>query len=241
MRSSGFTLIEILVSIAIFGIVMLAILNLQNGTIQTTSNVINASDRLADQTLATSYIADRFRGARVITGTTTTALSLGSTTTCSNAATSANPCIAFITPETTYGDASGAMTRYVHLAYRYEARTGFADRQPDVWADTNGVEIIREYRRELKDLATSCPTLSACTPAQITAAAASAPSASSGLWVNTMLADGFTRVATTGTFSPWTISGEALQIRIRSLYKQSGASKYFPGDGPTTLQVLKRN
>lgn len=253
MKEGGFSLLEVLVAIAISSIVMVAIIQLQSGTIQTTTNVMTSSDRLRDQTSAISYIADRFRGARVLYDTASTPITLNATTTCSNATTSTTPCVAFLSSETTWDPtdasyASGAVKRYVLLAYRYQVRTTFADRQSDPWADAsaNNVQVIMEYRRELKSLDTTCPDKGSCPLAALTTAAATAPSATTGLWTSAMLSDGLTLddpVTAGSSFRPWTLdtAGGSLTIRIRSVFAQSGAKKYFPGSRVTTMQVLKRN
>lgn len=220
-------MIELLVGMAILGILLGVVMALQAGTISLSTGVA-ASGRVAEEQNATlNYIGDRFRSTSS-TWVVPTTLTLATGVTCdTTSASAAKTCVAFAVPET---NTAGDVVRCVLLAYRIEPRTEFTDRRLDDWADKNSIQIVREYRQQVAT--TACPaTISA-----------------GGTWASAVVGDGFTLTGPTATIKPFAISVDkrTLTLTLRSAYRQNQSLKYFPASLPaskqgTTLTVHSRN
>lgn len=222
--TAGFTLIELLVGMGILSFILLAIMQLQSTSTRFSTYVASSGERTERQTAALYYIGDRFRGS--VSWTLPSSITLDASKTCSMTATD-GLCTAFVTPETTFGQASGAITRYVLLAYRVENRTTFTDRRPDTWADSNSTMIIREYRAVL-------PCGTTCTAANVSPL----PTLTFG---SAVVADGFTLTGVGGTIKPFALSGNQLTLTLRSHFKDNGTTRYLPSNANAVNTFTRRN
>lgn len=244
-RTDGLTLVEILVAMAILGIVLALVTNWQTQTLQLTTKTGVLAQQLADLNDLTGYVGDRVRSATQmrLTGLTVNAASAQNAGKCD----STTPCLAVLVPEQ---EVSGATItrRWLRLVFRVESRALWSnsdvDKVPDTWADTaaNKVVIIREYR-ETCTVTISPPN--DCVPFKSSFSGA----VFSGM--NTALvADNLTSVDQAGAvitpfvFKPsssTSIPSNTLTLKIQSKKTVRGTTSFTPGDGPYTLDVQARN
>ncbi|MBB5233829.1 PulJ/GspJ family protein [Deinococcus budaensis] len=137
---SGLTLVELLVAMALIGIVFAMITNWQVSTLNISTRTNATSQRLSDLTDVTGYVGDRVRSALRVR-VATSGLTVNGT-----ACSADRPCLAVVLPENT---ASGVITRYNLYVYRIDPRSlvNADDKSADTWAESN-VAVLREYRSE---------------------------------------------------------------------------------------------
>ncbi|WP_104991455.1 type II secretion system protein J [Deinococcus sp. NW-56] len=178
----GLTLVEMLVAMAIMGIVFVLVTNWQVSTLSISTRTNAMSQRLTDLTDATGYVGDRVRAAIAVRDSGFTVNASGATAaTNSGKCDAVTPCLALLIPESdeqlkgavTLSDSSATPkigplsttgVRYRVYVYRMEPRSilNADDRMDDAWADdsTNKVMVLREYRGVVASgsvTATVCP------------------------------------------------------------------------------------
>jgi prepilin-type N-terminal cleavage/methylation domain-containing protein len=124
----GFTLLEILVALAVLAIFTTALLAFTQGTLTANRVARKQAQLLEELKDAAGYLADTLQGAqRVLSSATVNGRGCQPPT-----------CLAVLLPE----DGACALR-----AYRLEARSGVGDdyKSPDPWADAN-TRMLREYR-----------------------------------------------------------------------------------------------
>ncbi|GGR98112.1 PulJ/GspJ family protein [Deinococcus sedimenti] len=137
----GLTLIEILIALAIMGVVLVLITNWQTSTLNITTRT-NATGRgLSELNDLTGYVGDRVRAAlRVRVATSGLTVNSGG----GNACSATQPCLAVVLPDAS--PTTGVVTKYVLYVYRMQPRSEVTlDKVPDAWAESN-VQVLREYR-----------------------------------------------------------------------------------------------
>lgn len=162
----GLTLVELLIAMAIMGIVFVLVTNWQVSTLSISTRTNALSQRLSDLTDVTGYVGDRVRSAvRVRVATSGMTVNSGTGNACSNE----RPCLAVVLP---MPSASGGINEYDLYTYRMEPRSVLNedDRPDDDWANgtdvspavTSRVQVLREYRTH----SASTPATCQATPAQ---------------------------------------------------------------------------
>lgn len=146
----GLSLLELLVVLAIIGVVMTMLLNWQMNTLSVTMRTNALSRSLTDLNDVTGYIGDRVRAAKAIrtTGFTVNGKACDATT----------PCLGMLT--TVEKDGTG---QWFYMVYRMEPRSTWrrADYVADHWADdpANKVFVLSEYRLHCEQITpTACDT-----------------------------------------------------------------------------------
>jgi len=150
-QQAGLTLIELLVAMALIGIVFAMITNWQVSTLNISTRTNAVSQRLSDLNDVTGYVGDRVRsGVKIETSPGT-----GTFTVNGQTCDATSPCLAVLVPEEV--TASGSTTIwYRTLIYRLDPRSEILplDGVADSWA-TDNVRVLREYRGSV----VSSPTL----------------------------------------------------------------------------------
>lgn len=185
----GLTLVELLIAMAIMGIVFVLVTNWQVSTLGISTRTNAMSQRLTDLTDATGYVGDRVRAAIAVRdGGFTVNAGSATATTNSGKCDAVTPCLALLIPEsdeelkgsanlsassgsTKIGPLRTTGVRYRVYVYRMEPRSilNVDDRMDDAWADNaaNKVMVLREYRGVK---ASSGVTSTVCPEAETTAA-----------------------------------------------------------------------
>lgn len=138
---AGLTLVELLVAMALIGIVFAMITNWQVSTLNISTRTNATSQRLSDLNDVTGYVGDRVRAAlRVRTATSGLSVNTGTGATCATE----RPCLAVVLPDP---NDNGQINKYVLYVYRIDPRSvlNADDKVTDTWAETN-VAVLREYR-----------------------------------------------------------------------------------------------
>lgn len=160
---AGLTLVELLVAMALIGIVFAMITNWQVSTLNISMRTNATSQRLSDLNDVTGYVGDRVRSGIYLrtTGFTVNSASAYSSGACNTT----TPCLAVLVPETdpnigkvtaakvTSGtttlinEISSTGVRYRYHLYRLEPRSSLSadDKPGDSWADNN-TQVLIEYR-----------------------------------------------------------------------------------------------
>lgn len=129
---------ELLVALALMGIVFVLLTSWQASTLDLSTRTAALSHSLAELNDTSGYLGDRIRAA-VRVRVATAGLSVNSLS-CTND----HPCLALVVPDHSSG---GTLARYHLHVYRLEIRSRVApaDKVADPWAEAN-VQVLREYR-----------------------------------------------------------------------------------------------
>lgn len=137
-RRAGFTLIELMVAVAVVGLLLVGIGAFLNGTMRFSSTSIGVADRMRELNDVSGYVVDNIRRAESVDVGTCSAL--GST----------YECVVLVVPEERGG--STEINAYVDYAYVRVPRADFVALQPntvpqDPWLDANA-DVLLEYRMD---------------------------------------------------------------------------------------------
>lgn len=230
MNRQGFTLVEMLVAMAILSIVMGALLALTTGTLSFSATAMSTSARQRELNDATGYIADSIRRASTVYVTTATATVTLNGDAC-KLTPAASSCFSVVVPEATGGS---TINRYMQLFYRVEPRSSLETslKVSDGWSDAN-TYVIKEYRQELCGSSTT-----ACT--------ATPPTGSTTATIATgaLVVDEVSLVYGTTTYQPFSYDGNGkFTLKFRVAQQRRNKAYYTPAasDAPYTLTVSKRN
>ncbi|WP_165795169.1 PulJ/GspJ family protein [Deinococcus koreensis] len=238
---SGLTLVEVLVAMAILGIILVLITNWQMQTLQLTTKTNAGAEQLVELNDLSGYIGDRVRSASSVrrTGLTVNAASAVNAGKCDTT----TPCLAVLALEEKVDTSSTPPTitrKWMRLVFRMEPRATWsgADKVPDDWADdaSNKVMILREYR----DICTITTV-----PAQTCEAfkASFLDAAFSGM-SPALVTDSLTSVDQSGaTILPFdfTATSATVTLKFQSKRNVRGVTTFSPGAAPYTLDVQARN
>lgn len=225
------TLIELLVAMAVLGIIFTAILSWQGFTIQASANATSTADQLRKLNDVTGYLGDRVRAAQ---GIRTAGFTVNPSSAVGAGACNATyPCLALLVPEASAGT---AISRCLYLIYRIEPRSALsdADKAADAWADEN-TKILREYRVVNNTTTKNCNTFKADFDGRTTF---------SGISTYYLLVDGLTITSSTGVnFVPFAYDTvqRLITLRIRAKQRVRGQEQYAPRNSPYEFTLRARN
>ncbi|MFC4427726.1 PulJ/GspJ family protein [Deinococcus navajonensis] len=245
-RAQGLTLVELLVAMAIMGIIFMLITQWQVSTlnISTRSNAMSRS--LGDLNDLSGYLGDRVRAAvRVRVATSGLSVNAGAGSACS----ADRPCLAVVLPE--YSP-SGVVSRYNLYVYRMMPRSAVThpdDKVEDPWAEGQ-VQVLKEYRSEDSGSAPTHCVLgvgetfdTAAAPACATMRSLGSATAFSGLG-SYLVADYLTPASSLGAGQvPFAYDSATRVITLAFQHRQQvrGQTTALPAAEPYTLQVQARN
>lgn len=249
-RTTGFTLIEVLIAMGLLGIILMLIMNWQMSTLSISTRTNALTRSLNDLNDLTGYVGDRVRSA-VRVRVATSGLSING-----KACTADNPCLAVVLPEPR---SDGEIRKYNLFVYRMdprsEANADFVT--TDSWADTN-VAVLNEHRSE--DSASSIvncviydPT--AVPPVARTTFEASASSSCTAMrnlasqtaltgFGKYLVADYLARATDLpAAQQPFAYSAASKEVTLNFRDKQRvrGTTTFLPTTGPFTMTVQARN
>ncbi|UBV42070.1 prepilin-type N-terminal cleavage/methylation domain-containing protein [Deinococcus taeanensis] len=242
-RTGGLTLIELLLAMAIMGVVLVLITNWQTSTLDLTTRT-NATGRgLSELTDLTGYVGDRVRSAqRVRVATSGLSVNTGS----GNACSALRPCLAAVLPEV---DPAGKVTQYVLYVYRMEPRSVVTlDKTPDAWAEDN-VQVLREYRSGAGSTPANCVPSAGETFATASSAACQDMRNLAGLaevksFTPYLVSDYLTPSdQLPGGAAPFTWNAATRSVTLRVQFRQQARGRVttLPSAQPYALDVRARN
>lgn len=247
-RQAGLTLVEVLVAMAILGIILMLVTNWQTQTLQITARTTTLAEQLAELNDLSGYLGDRVRSASQLrlTGLTVNAASAVNAGKCDTT----TPCLAALAMDERVDTSTSPATvtrRWLRLVYRVEPRSTWvgADKVPNDWADNaaNKVVILREYRDTCTE--TGSGTCSGSTPPLTVASfkASFLDAAFSGMSPG-LVADNLSSVDQDGlAIVPFTFTPASTTVRLTFQSRRSvrGVTTSAPGAAPYTLDVQARN
>ncbi|WP_221088733.1 PulJ/GspJ family protein [Deinococcus aquaedulcis] len=231
MKQSGFTLIEVLIALAIFGILIVLVLNLQTSVIGFTDAQNNAALRLQGLNEVGGYLGDRVKTAQAVRDGITVDGEV-----CQMSA--AAPCLAVVLPTLNPDCGTDVPVNWTLHAFRYVARSAIpaAEKTPAPGLDTAsaGAYGLKETQVPLTD------------PAVPTTCTAVAPPSNTASYMGTArsgyVTDNLTLVAGQNAFSYATTGGKNLvTLRLRTVSSSRNGLVYTPVSGSYELQVYARN
>ena len=235
-RTAGFTLVELLISLAILGVMLAALTSVEFSTLKGSSELTSQADQVRSLQDLSGYLGDRLRAARDVSTTTTTVNGVPCTLT---PASNDTPCFALLVAEARQ---QGTTVQYVpntylYLVYRLIPRSQLAaaDKAPDSWADINTFAVV-ESRFVVCQPDPSITTIPACT------APPTALPTSFSTGAPNVLMDYATLDASSGSVTPFAYSASGqFTLLLRQKRLVSGSVKYSPWNAPVQLVVQRRN
>ena len=229
-KQNGFTILEMLVSLAILSLLGGALLYITQQFLKTSSSTLRYADTIQDLNDASNYLSNNIRRASKIVPS----IQLNGKP-CSLDVLPPNlPCFGLIIPESRNG---GEIDTYSFLAYKIDSRSELQDRlkTEDTWADEN-TYIIREYRRVI------CTTLDSPSnpPFDFPCENPSAISRAQPY----MVLEGLSLDAglvTGTTLAPFVAEGNQLQLNLRLVKRDRAKERYYPANNATSLTIHLRN
>jgi|SRR5690625_726102 len=225
-RAAGLTLVELLLSMAIVGVIFLAVISLTRGALTYSAQVDGINDRLVELNDAMGYIAlNARRSARLIEDSDDLSIFYGGTGgefMCTTGAT--DPCVAMIVPVVDRDDAD--ILGYELLAYRVAPISAWSDNPGlPMGRDGEDTKVLLEYKAELCSC-TSPPALST-----------SSISVDS---VSLLLPDLYLVDSEGGSNSPFRLFGQD-QLHISLRLWSSATDQVIPGNRPAEVVVSRRH
>lgn len=226
---AGFTLVELLVAIAVLGILLSAIVSLTSGFLGFSRRVSAINERLADLTDAMGYVGLNARASMRVYGEvgSTRDVTFGvSTFTCAISDPD-EPCIAFVVPNVSR--ATGLITGFDFVAYSVRPLSAWSQ-NPGIQGGWDGTDtpVLLEYRARLCDGCTAPPAA----PEPVTATRESL-----------VIADLFLELdGGGGAIAPFAVSTESSRVTLSLRTRGSGINDGIrvPNDGPLTQFVVRR-
>ena len=238
-KGGGFSLIEMLIGLALLGVILTVVTNLTITTMSYSTRVLGDADRLGELNTTSGYIGDNLRRALAVS-TNNPSVNSGP---CSwSPGTNVYPaCIAILVPEArniiTTAPATNIDT-YLILVYRVERRSQLSSdyKTGSSWADTN-TYVIMEYRKIQCQVPALCDSSAEIT--KFTNA-----TSISGM-TGSVVMDSLTLDPGTGStlFVPlaYTSTSKEFVLKLRTKRLERGNVLYTPKAGEQVLTVLRRN
>lgn len=247
-RAGGFTLVELLIGMAILAVLMVAVFNFQSTTTQFSTNQNSYAQRLQTITDLSGYLGDRLRAAAGV-ATDGTSLPDGTSTntltSCKLTATS--PCLALLLPVvedergatacgTTPATEPGRIVGWTLNVYRYVPR----DKLDATWTTTKSTTLdgvaqgLVEIR--LQDPSNPVPAAGSCGTTRLTPNATSA-------YTNVIARSLLTDEAVVGTDPAFAYDStkKLVTMRLRTVQISRSKLTYTPTTSFYTLNVNTRN
>ncbi|MFC4638987.1 PulJ/GspJ family protein [Deinococcus hohokamensis] len=244
--AQGLTLVELLVAMAIMGVIFTLITHWQVSTLQLSARSNALSRSLGDLNDLSGYLGDRVRAAvRVRVATSGLSVNSGAGSACSTD----RPCLAVVLPE--YSPSS-VVDRYNLYVYRMMPRSAVThpdDKVEDPWADSH-VQVLKEYRSEdhvstpINCVLGAGETFdSAAAPACVTMRNLDSATSFGGLG-SYLVADHLTPAGSLGAgHAPFAYDRATRVLTLEFQHRQQvrGQTTLLPAAEPYSLQVQARN
>ena len=225
---SGFTLVELLVAIAVLGILLSAIVTLTSSFLGFSRQVSAINERLADLTDAMGYVGLNARASMRVYGEpgATRLVSFGGPPFTCAIDDPDEPCIAFVVPEV--NRATGLITGFDFVAYSVRPLSAWAANPgvPPGWNGTD-TQVLLEYRRQLCTGCTNPPE---------------APATVDATRVSLVIADLFLEFDAGGAIAPFAVTTDSSRVTLQLRTRGSGLNDGIrvPNDGPLTQFIVRR-
>ena len=219
MNTKGFTMIELIISLALMGVVLGIVLTIQSTVLSTSQQQRRQAVTLGVLTDVTGYIGDRVKSAALVTDGVT----IGGVT-CQRSPSSGYPCLAVVLPQV---DSSGQVTTWELHAFQYvdPAQLTTLERTPGL----TGVNVALRESQLTSSCGVNVPTVST-----LTTCFAGTPSVS-------LLSDELVLPGSgTAAFS-YDASQQLVTLNTRSVSVQGGTITYLPLSGSYPLKIYARN
>ncbi|WP_168734657.1 prepilin-type N-terminal cleavage/methylation domain-containing protein [Deinococcus sp. KSM4-11] len=245
---SGLTLVEILVAMAILGIILILVTNWETQTLQLTTKTNTLATQIAELNDLSGYIGDRVRSASQVrlTGFTVNAASAVNAGKCDTT----TPCLAVLALEEEVNTATtpSTVTRtWFRLVYRVEPRSTWSSvsKVPDTWADNaaNNVVVVREYRDNCIEASGGVCSASS-PPLTVDAYKASFSDAAFSSMSPALVTDYLSSVDQSGAaITPFALDTvtNTIILTFQSKRNVKSVTTFTPADNPMTLAVQARN
>ncbi|GGJ35758.1 PulJ/GspJ family protein [Deinococcus roseus] len=230
-KNWGFGLFEMLISMALMGIILTALVSIENNTLNYSTQQQDRALKLITLAEVSGYVGDMTRHAvDVKTSMTVNGLSCSISNT-------ANPCFAVMVPASLGTDATrpNKIDAYFLMVYRMEARSSIAAayKNTNPWADSNTM-VLLEYRTTVcqDTTTTACNGITPVMPSTV----------SNATWY--LVGDNLRNKNQAGVaFNPFEYNTATMQLNIRLQVASQLRGKiiYVPGTGPQTFTVRLRN
>ena len=229
-KQAGFTILEMLITLAIFSLIAGSLLYITQQFLKTSSATLRYAETISELNDASNYLANNIRRSSKIISS----INVNGTNCSLDVLPPALPCFGLIIPESRSG---GEIDTYSFLAYRIDARSELHDRlkTKDAWADEN-TYIIREYRRVI------CTTLDSPSnpPFEFPCENPSSISRAQPY----MVLEGLSLDAglVTGTsLAPFIELDNQIQLNLRLVKRDRAKERYYPANDASSLNIFLRN
>lgn len=247
----AFTLIELLVAMAIFGLMIAALVSLEATTVAGADTVIGQANRTRSLQEASTYLASRLRAAKQVS----TSLSVNGQTCSLTPPAGSLPCFAVLVSEArpVGGSAPYQDNAYSYLVFRLIPRSALAtaDKAPNSWADANTLALTQSQVVVCEPVSSPCTTDAPATapnvtiPAAIPASLSITPGSVATHTLDQVVADMATLDLTpgSGTFAPfaYTASSRQFTLQFRQKTSERGRVRYTPAGESYRLSIQRRN
>lgn len=223
-RTQGVTLIELLVAMALMGIILAVLLQFQGSTLSLSERENSRAARLQAINDISGYLGDRVKAAQAVRDTPA----------CSPSGTS--PCLAVVLPKV--DRTCGVAKNWTLFRFEYVARSTIpaAERAPAPGLSDTGIYGLKETRT---DFGTDATFDSSCQSATAPVAPPGASSSPAGTATSGYLATNLT--LPTNAFE-YDATKRTVTIRLRSAaYSRLKGIEYLPATTPYKLTVFARN
>lgn len=226
----GLTLVELLIAMAIVGVILAGIMALTGGVLRYTNTATSINELTTELNDVLGYIGLRLRSATQFVGATDSiVLTSGPSSFECSVASSSGPCLAGIMPVVNVNSPQSEITGYELRAYRVTTTSEWAA-DPGLPEGWNGPDtpILLEYRAAIP-----CPSPCSVPP--------SAPPSANASQVSYVVGGIVLEDSVGSSYDPFT-SGNPLRatIRLRLQTESRSGLTSVPADGPLELRVFRR-
>jgi prepilin-type N-terminal cleavage/methylation domain-containing protein len=224
-KTQGFTLVELLIAMAIAGVIIMAVLSWQLASTDASIRSNALVQSLSELNDLTGYVGDRVRSAE---GIRVNDFKING-----KVCDSTTPCLALLAPQ----DRGASDRKWLYLVYRLEKRADWTSvyKVENAWADKaeNKIMVLREYRK-------SCDLTAPGVCDSFKTAFVSL--ADFDISAVGLVTDFLTSTDQAGTaIVPFAKTGSAVELKFQYKQPVQGKATYLPRTGPYTLTVQARN
>lgn len=230
IRFQGMTLVELLVAMAITGVILLGVISLTGGVLRYSGQVSTVSRLTTDLNDVLGYMGLKLRGAsQFIGGVDTVQINAGGSSFACSTDSADGSCVAAVIPVVNRGSATAEITGYELIAFRVGTALEWPDNPgiPDGWDGPN-TPMLFEYRAAL-----SCPGSCSVPPLAPAAVTGSGPA---------LLLSGLLLVDNNGVpFRQFDVATQARVImRLRVREQTADGLRTVPAAEPLELRIARR-